>query len=346
MTRPTPPDRLDPAERALADLLPPPQRQGPLPASDAAILAAARAAAAARTPGTGTDEQADAPRPTGSGAPVASKPSGASNASAHGRRRRSPAWLRGGALAATVVLAVGVAWQLRPTLDAPVAIEAASEAPPHPTVPAAVADAAPAEAAGVGDTGTPPTSATDPAPIERTSAAVAREAEAAQRKAADANADARRSRSAPAPATPPPPQEPPVMFDAPVAAPAVAIPPPAPPASPAPPAPPVPAAQPAPRADEAISWRALQAAPPPEARARREAANAEAGDGHWLDQPMDDTPPASVDSPAVREAWLARIHDLVAAERYEEARESYAEFRRRHPDAPVPDDLRILLGDE
>ncbi|MBJ6979547.1 hypothetical protein JG616_09450 [Luteimonas sp. MC1782] len=66
----------------------------------------------------------------------------------------------------------------------------------------------------------------------------------------------------------------------------------------------------------------------------------------WLDQPLDDTPPASVDSPAVREAWLARIRELVSAERYDEARDSYAEFRRRHPDAPVPPDLRALLGGE
>ena len=66
----------------------------------------------------------------------------------------------------------------------------------------------------------------------------------------------------------------------------------------------------------------------------------------WFDQPYDDVPPASVESPAVREAWLARIRELVAAERYVEARDSYAEFRRRYPDAPVPDDLRSLLGGE
>ena len=68
--------------------------------------------------------------------------------------------------------------------------------------------------------------------------------------------------------------------------------------------------------------------------------------GNGLDQPLDDTPPASVDSPVVREAWLARIRELVSAERYAEARDSYAEFRRRHPDAPVPADLRMLLGEE
>ena len=69
-------------------------------------------------------------------------------------------------------------------------------------------------------------------------------------------------------------------------------------------------------------------------------------EGIWFDQPQDDIPPASVDSPAVREAWLARIRELIAGERYQEARDSYAEFRRRYPDAPVPDDLDMLLGDE
>ena len=48
----------------------------------------------------------------------------------------------------------------------------------------------------------------------------------------------------------------------------------------------------------------------------------------------------------MREAWLSRIRELVAAERYDEARASFAEFRRRHPDAEVPADLRSLLGGE
>lgn len=64
-----------------------------------------------------------------------------------------------------------------------------------------------------------------------------------------------------------------------------------------------------------------------------------------FDQPFDDTPPASVDSPAVREAWLERIRDLVAAGHHDEARASFAEFRRRHPAAPVPADLRGLLAE-
>ena len=54
----------------------------------------------------------------------------------------------------------------------------------------------------------------------------------------------------------------------------------------------------------------------------------------------------SVDAPDVREAWLGRIRELIAAERFDEARASFAEFQRRHPDAAVPDDLRQLLGGE
>ena len=92
-------DPLDPEERALADALgravP---RAGPPPAVDAAILASARRATQA---------------PTGSGA------------SHHRPRRRWPAVL---GVAASLALAVGVAWQLRPAPDA--AVPAASEGPP------------------------------------------------------------------------------------------------------------------------------------------------------------------------------------------------------------------------
>ncbi|HEY4529200.1 MAG TPA: hypothetical protein VIG97_02540, partial [Luteimonas sp.] len=96
------------------------------------------------------------------------------------------------------------------------------------------------------------------------------------------------------------------------------------------------------RAEAASASR--KRAPAPRAQAEEAAGRSE--DSDWFDQPLDDTPPASVDSPEVREAWLARIRELVAAERYTEARASFAEFRRRHPEAPVPADLRSLLGAE
>lgn len=318
MTGPARHEPLDPAERELADALARlPGPQGPSPALDAAILGAARTAAAA-------------PAAAGARTP------------ARRRRHRSPAWLRGGALAATLVIAVGVAWQLRPTFDtADLAVEAQVAAQP-------------------GREGTPGTSGGDTArataPAGEASAPVERQRAPATRAAAPEPAQAAPAPASDAPAAAAAPAararrdvqvvaEPPVVFDdpAPMDAPAPGIlDMPAPP--PAPPAPPAPPPAPAPKAD-----RPVPTAPAPATRSAvpaADAARARAGGEDWLDQPLDDTPPASVDSPEVREAWLGRIRELVSAERYTEARESFVEFRRRHPDAPVPSDLRMLLGSE
>ena len=278
---PTRNDPLQPDERALArELERVAPTGGPPPAVDAAILAAAREAAA-------TAARADVPP-----SPPASAGMGSARA-----RRRPAAWLRGGALAASVIIAVGVSWQLRSRLDpGDSAATATQEAVSVP--------AAPEE---------PPVLFDDPTPL-----------------------------AAPAPPAPPAPAEP-ASVPLPRTAPA--------PARASPPAPPPPAAAAA-RASAAMPDPRAQAAAK-EARAARERAAAAVGHDHaadeavettGMDQPPDDIPPASVDSPAVREAWLARIRELVAAERYDEARESFAEFRRRHPDAPVPDDLQSLLG--
>src|SRR5690606_30622704 len=261
----------------------------------------------------------------------------------HHRRRRSPAWLRGGALAATLVIAVGVAWQMRSSLEPPVmtieteapaaSVRSLPEAAPPPAEPArartAAQDAA-SQAMPAPEPAAPPLEpAAAPRPavphgVETTSAAVdARDAAAAgqaRRAAASSRADAASSEARKA--RPERREAAPVVFDAPTPmdTPAAA-PPPAPPAPPPSPHPPA-------------SMRALP--PPAGSAARPEAAATQSADaaGHhdhaedWFDQPLDDTPPASVDSPAVREAWLARIRELVAAERYDEARESFAEFRR------------------
>jgi hypothetical protein len=61
------------------------------------------------------------------------------------------------------------------------------------------------------------------------------------------------------------------------------------------------------------------------------------------DMPIDDIPPATVASPQVRDAWLARIRELVAAGKLEDARASLHEFQHRYPDYPLPQDLRALL---
>lgn len=357
MTRPIRPDPLQPVERELADALAGSTRpSGPSRELDAAIIAAARRSAAERA--------GDSAR-AGEATPAAATPPSATRAG-H-RRRRNPLWLRGGALAATLVLAVGVAWQLRPQLEV---VRLPAEAPAAATV-----------SASADDVSVEPASAQ----LFRLPAEAAPPASAAARQPTPASDPAAAASQLPEAVTPPsgtddPALPPEVVLDAPhrepaaarkaaadtadqaMSAPAVkssgsasreaAASPPSPAAVPAPPpAPPAPAAP-----------RALQALPPPRPAPAAEAAlrtrapdilgGAQAIDGEamhdedWLDQPLDDTPPASVDSPAVREAWLARIRELVASERYGEARDSFAEFRRRHPEAAVPDDLRTLLGEE
>lgn len=60
------------------------------------------------------------------------------------------------------------------------------------------------------------------------------------------------------------------------------------------------------------------------------------------DNPGQEVPPATADSPEVRDAWLQRIGELLQQGRSEDAKASLAEFRRRYPDAPLPPDLRAL----
>lgn len=62
-----------------------------------------------------------------------------------------------------------------------------------------------------------------------------------------------------------------------------------------------------------------------------------------LDQPMDDAPPETVDSPDVHAAWLQRIRELHGNGQTDTARESLLEFQRRFPTRSVPADLLPLL---
>ena len=57
---------------------------------------------------------------------------------------------------------------------------------------------------------------------------------------------------------------------------------------------------------------------------------------------LDEEPPATADSPLVQDAWLQRIHELLASGDTEAARNSLAEFRRRYPAYALPEDLRHL----
>ncbi|WP_407351354.1 hypothetical protein [Luteimonas sp. R10] len=345
---------LTPEERALAERLARTSpRAEPPPALDARILAAARAATEA---------------PTGSARP---------------RRRRWPATL---GIAASLALAVGIAWQLRPLPQAPPPaseVPASEAAAPRPAesaaqaiadVPAAPADeraasarrpvatqqAVPERREPAPAPRSPPTPASaatgQPGPETETVTAPARKAarqaveatQAGERSDAARGASERQRESA-------------IVFDAPSAAGLPAPPPPAPM--------PAPAAEPAfvpspPPVDTAIGRRRVQqraaarpdaVAPLPQRDARERievtgtslpaAPPTDMERAPFLDQPLDDEPPATADSPEVHKAWLARIRELHADGEHEAARESLREFHRRHPDVELPEDLSGLLDE-
>ena len=286
---------LDAEERALRAGLPRLLGRGePGPGVDARVLAAARAAA---TPAAG--------------------------AARHRRR-----WVAPLGVAATVIVAAGLAWQLLPPQPAP---RQASE------VAASDAGAQPQAERAPPPTVTPPD-------------------------------DARAAPPSPPVAVPAPPRprasaSPELMpAEAAVAAPlaATGAPAPPPPAAAVPPAPPAPPPTPAPvaiapeRAEVAgVATSELaqpQAAMPKPAAASGATPRMAARAGPvparpaavMADEPDDDIPPATVDAPGVREAWLRRIGELVAEGRTEEARESLAVFRKRYPDAVLPPELRPL----
>jgi len=289
MTR-HPPHPLDAEERALAAMLPRPHGRGEPGADlDARILAAAQAALQ--------------PQP------------------AVLRPRRS--WIGPTALAASLVLAVGLAWQLRPppSLPAPAVTEDAASADSdatsmrafetQPSTPVPMTQAKPMAA--------PPPEAMVSVPPARDAAA-----------AIDAPASA--------PAAPPPPAPPAPMMVGEAAPAAVAL----------PQAPELARAQ-APvmaKASASDAMRERAAASGNIAAENREEAQ-RAADAATLDtivvsDPEEDVPPATADSPEVREAWLRRIGELLEQGKADEAKASLAEFRRRYPDATLPSELRKL----
>ena len=60
------------------------------------------------------------------------------------------------------------------------------------------------------------------------------------------------------------------------------------------------------------------------------------------EEPDEDVPPATADSPEVRAAWLRRISELQKQGKADEAKASLDEFRRRYPEATIPPELRKL----
>lgn len=395
--RPDAPDPLSPEERELAErLLRLGPNDGPSPALDARILAAAHAAVAQQPPRLRARE----------------------------RKTRWPVWI---GVAASLSLAMGIAWQLRPAApqfeavreepdavlaraqvepaadaaaDSAAAADAMVAAPmPVEAAPAQAAQvaAAPAEAVAAEAV---PTEAADaaaagavaehaaPAPNRPAAAGIAAEAAPAPPQSSQSGPAAQRSRAEPAPAAQPF-AAPPAGASAPrelrraekrtneyelKAAPAMA-PPPAPPPPPALSAPmpamsaPAPvdieAARPvAPPAANAAKPRAAakarQDAPPGDAvaapgkaeadalRAESQAAPAAASrSAESLDRIevtgsriVDDRPSETGLSAS---DWLERVRAYRDAGQHDLARDSLQRFRRAHPQARVPDDLRALL---
>ena len=289
---------LTPEERALAQRL---ARLGgsqaePSPSLDARILAAAHAAA-------GTDD----PRAACAGS----------------RRARKPArWPAVFGVAASLALACGIAWQLRPVPAPPAQADAAvqgeeplAEFRAPPSRPPMAAQSIPRRPLNVPEA--PPA---EPAPQRRQRSASIR------------------------PATPADADKKPQAFDRPADdwVTREAMPAPAPAAAPA--APPPPAAAVA--AEEVGAAAAMQAAPAPARDAA--AAKSAAGNTQRMERAASaetdesDVPPATADSPEVRDAWLQRIRELVHEGKVDEARESLGAFRKRYPRADVPEDLRAI----
>lgn len=306
-----PREPLDAEERALAARLPRLHgRDEPDAALDARILAVAHAAVSSPTP-------------------VAT-------------RRRG--WIVPLTAAASVSLAVGLAWQLQPPPPAPsvspadTAAASAGQAHDgeHPVMRSM--EAAPPPTARA--MRSPPMPMTSPArqtvPVED-DARIARE-----RAPAEPVADARAAAPEFVPAPPP---EAAMAETMPVEVMAPPL---------APPAPPAPATPAAPQAalgrsaatDEAVSVSGTRARPEAKrARAQNEAeAAADAATLDTFSKAMDedDVPPATMDAPAARDAWLRRILELQQQGKIDEARASLAEFRRRYPDAVLPPELRKL----
>ncbi|MGE8246239.1 MAG: hypothetical protein ACN6RA_09510 [Stenotrophomonas maltophilia] len=306
------PDPLTPEERELARLLGRPNATGPAPSIDEAVLAAARTAAEAPAADAGTWKlPTDAP--------------------ARSRRPRSrlPAVF---GLAASVIFAVGIAWQLKP------------EDPPAPPlaepVAAPASSAAVTEAAPAMDAAPPPAPAAAPPPVP-------------QQRAAKAAVET------PAPAS---------TTAAPARARAVSAPRPEPIAAPAPPSP-APAPAPAPMmsapAPEAAASHAMDAGEPAldavavtgstiERSAPAKPAPGAPGVMRRAAAPM--AAPASADDAVralhqavaadaglPRKQWLKRIRERRDAGDVDTARASLERYLQHYPEVRIPRDLRQLL---
>lgn len=345
--------QLDPLERALAERL---AASAPQPSSalDARILAAAHAAAGQ---------------------------SGPASARRHARRQRR--WPLVAGIAASVALALGIAWQLRPLPGEHVPY---SETPAYRSTPAttqssaaaasAVMDEPAAEREDSADADTVPADASAsrvvpvaPAPHEAApvsvdqptqkdmtaapAAPVAPRLEARPElpasaarstdSATDSSTDSAKTKAA-AESRADSLDRITVTGSRIDDAAARAASPPAPAAPPAPPPAPL-AAPPA-----APATPAAAEAPTSMQRRASDAAPVRAGSAAapqrvdgWTREQLDTDPPATADDLSVQLAWLQRIRELKTMERTGEARKSLVEFMRRYPHTRIPDDLKPLI---
>lgn len=228
-------------------------------------------------------------------------------------------WLAPLAVAASLSLAVGLAWRLGPPVtpvaDAPSAAATMEQLPESRMM-------------------EPPNDARDP-PLPPTVQPALR-SQAASKPAADARAPEDQAQATALPASPAAPQPPPAAPAAVAAAADMGA------------APDVALASTSSMTKsvagmDATPERAAAAAPGTQANEAERAAAARSGAPLVHDDGFgEDVPPATVDSPVARRAWLRRIGELLQEGRVDDAKASLAEFRRRYPDAPLPPDLRAL----
>ncbi|MCZ7846021.1 hypothetical protein AAHH21_03230 [Stenotrophomonas sp. BSUC-16] len=323
---------LTPEERELARLLGRRAEQAPPAALDAAILAAARAAVDA--PGTDVAASPEAPR----------------------KQRTGPRWPAVFGIAASMVFAIGIAWQLRPEPPPVPAGETAVAAAPAAAEDVATADQAAGSgsahsAVAVAEPAAAP-AAPESAPVSAAPApAIARAHKPAPAKTAEVPAQAARSMAADAAAD--------TSFATLPSAPAAA-----PPAPPAPTAYSAPAPAFAPAASGAMKARTAAA---PAANAT-EAERAQALDRVEITSMKREAPSrsapgvmrrgsdaglsadavqAEVDADArlPRRQWLQKIRARRDDGQRDLARASLERYVQQYPEARLPRDLRPLLDD-
>ena len=312
----TDPTSLTPQERELAKQLAQIAPSGePSPALDARILTAAREA--------GVSPSSTSSGPTASFSKIISRP--------RRIRRRWPVVL---GVAASMVLALGVAWRMQPLPEARqvrssdaapamsaaitsphVAIELPVENQPDTTQPKAQSQAAITLPAQAGNTHADESIAA-PASTVPAEPSIVRVAPSPQ-YALPATAKA----AAPSVLRPSAPQVSGTMTE--------------PAAVPPPPSAPNAASQADMAADSRQSPAQQADSNPSKPTVRNSAAARD-------DEPLNDVPPATADDPAVRDAWLQRIHTLLGDGNLIDARLSLDAFMRRYPTYPLPEDLKAL----